>query len=966
MKIKFFLLIVSVLFVLSSQNVYSQKNSGLKELAQQHMQSGRYGEAIDLLNKYITAYPQEADGYYLRGLCYEARYQYENAVLDLRRAVKLAKGNKRKKYLDVLKRVKKVWYAQLNKKIKGHKREIAIDPSNPVNYLEIGKSYRKMEKFDLAEQWYDEYLKRDPNASPDEIIRYTEILAKNNHIKKGEKILKKYVQKYPKDWRLWSRYGTFALWLGKRKTAIQAFETALSFKPYFQEALDGLDKAKQKPYVTDYQPDDERKLPLVDRLLRQVKRKPKDINLRFRLIDELMKKRRYEEAYQHAQEIANYFPDDEKVQNKLKEVTEKRKNYYDKKIAYYKKKVKRYPRNYKYVKALVQYYKMLEDYESAISVLQDYFNRYPKSRNYSLKYELALLAAWNKNFDLAMEILDDLIAKKPNNLKYKLLRAQVSVWANQDIETAEKYLNDILSKEPKNFDALIAMGSLKLLQRDVEGAEKYANEAAKIKPNSDDLLELENRITLLKARLAQERLFEELNTGRELVSDSACEDAIPYYEEYLQKAQPNDYIKKEYGDVLFCAHDYKRALEIYDEILQDGYWYDAALQKAKVLYTMGDSLDALKTFKWIVKEDSAEFEPRLYLGDTYLKIGEYDSARAVYDTLLTWDLDSTQYKMVKMRYDWVPVTGLQGFLKTFPRTISFAPSAIFYSDNIDFLMTGFGGRLDFGALDWLTIGVGLHRYSLSDKYNSRSFALFAGSAFLRFSEKLSGGITYGTMATANNYTYGDFEANILYKNGTKVELGAYYIYRDAGLILYSPGLIYNENFGRLYVSMYRLNGKYTHSSGFLISGYFSYITVTDGNAGNYFMLRVGKKFDINTTAGYEYYYANFRYDMSSYQNPEFVDTGHPYYYSPQNFITHSLWLDYQINEGDEWDFVVGGKLGYAPASSFVIFEGYGKVEYRPFDKLIITGQLNAGNSMRDIEGYRSISGVLSAYWTFYP
>ena len=54
-----------------------------------HMQNGRYEEAIDLLNKYISENARQADGYNLRGLCFEKKEQYQFAVLDFRRAVRL-------------------------------------------------------------------------------------------------------------------------------------------------------------------------------------------------------------------------------------------------------------------------------------------------------------------------------------------------------------------------------------------------------------------------------------------------------------------------------------------------------------------------------------------------------------------------------------------------------------------------------------------------------------------------------------------------------------------------------------------------------------------------------------------------------------------------------------------------------------------------------------------------------------
>ena len=75
------------------------------------------------------------------------------------------------------------WYKLIYNEIEGYKREIAINPSKPENYLQIGKLYKNLGEWAEAELWYDKYLSME-QASPDEIIRYTEILAKNNRVSK--------------------------------------------------------------------------------------------------------------------------------------------------------------------------------------------------------------------------------------------------------------------------------------------------------------------------------------------------------------------------------------------------------------------------------------------------------------------------------------------------------------------------------------------------------------------------------------------------------------------------------------------------------------------------------------------------------------------------------------------------------------------------------------------------------------
>ena len=74
-----------------------------------------------------------------------------------------------------------------------------------------------MDEFQKAEEYYDKYLSQVPETSPDEILRFTEILGKNNKIKKGEKILKEYTDKYPDDWRLHSLYSEMVSQLDPHK-----------------------------------------------------------------------------------------------------------------------------------------------------------------------------------------------------------------------------------------------------------------------------------------------------------------------------------------------------------------------------------------------------------------------------------------------------------------------------------------------------------------------------------------------------------------------------------------------------------------------------------------------------------------------------------------------------------------------------------------------------------------------------
>lgn len=965
-KLKFAYRIIGLVLIIITLSISlnAQTASELKEFKQRaigHMQAGRFGEAIDLLDKYIAANAREAEGYNLRAICYENRSQYQNAVLDFRRAIALEPGTQ--EYRNNLSRVIEVWYAQLRKKIEGHQREIAIDPNNPFNYLEIGKSYRWMEMWPEAELWYDEYLLRDPNASPDEIIRYTEILAKTGSIVKGEKILREYVGRYPDDWRLWSRFGYFLLWLAKYNEARTAFETALSFKPFFKEAQDGLDIARSEAYVTQEDPRSFERVYPIDRFYSILRRNPDDDDTRFQLVEALIQEERIEEAYQQLQRLAVRHQGEEKFDELWNYVVTYRDETYRTKVEEFQARLEQDPQNLQAIKGLAQYHEYLQEYDQALQVLDNYFSLVPDEKDAALRYQYARVNAWARYFDRAIDLMDDLLIDYPNNLDYQLFRAQLSIWTNQDIELAREYLTNVLDDRPENVDALIAMGSLMLIDNDFEGAQSYADQAKAIDPNNSEVVKLESNIDFQKLRYEEEQLLKILNQGRELVMEGEYQMALPYYEDYLNQAEPNNLIKKEYGDVLFGADRLEDAKNVYDEVLLDGYFYDAELQRAKVAYALNDTTGAISYFKKLKKEEPYEFEPRLYLGDSYAKAQLYDMAREEYDSLLTWeDLDSTEIEMIDLRKGYLPVTGLAAIFETFPNYIGLAPQGSFYSDNLSFRFWQLGARMELGFTYWLTFGVSYFKTQMNANASSlnedvvstynftgdKTFTSFKGHMYLRFIPDVVIGASFG-QANVNGFeTRDESEAFINYERKDTVQLNFQYMNTDAALILYSPYLIDN----RLFTTYYRIGGYLNHKNGFHFSGYFSYLTVTDGNEGNDLQLRIGRRFLPEVIAGYEYFYSNYKYNAD-------------FYYSPNNFESHSLFLDSYLEKKKHLEIKLGGRIGFVPASNFLLLSAYLDMNLKVSQRLNIQGRLNLGSTSRDNASYKYIQGQLSAYWTIY-
>jgi Flp pilus assembly protein TadD len=508
MKLFFYAIVITLAinFLLNGQS-----SEQLKMEAQKQMQFGKYGEAIDLLNKYISANPQKVDGYNLRGLCYERRADYKNAVYDFRSARKIDSNNK--EVITNLSRTTEAWYALLYNKIEGHNREIAINPNKPKNYLEIGKSYKNLGDWEKAEEWYDKYLARE-EASADEIIRYTEILAKNNHITKGLPILKLYTEKYPNDHRLWSRYGYFLLWSGQNRNAITAFQNALVIRPFFREAQDGLDQALGKGYVYTVNDTSTRHnygLPTagaefpIDRYYRMLRQNYKDNDTRLKLIKELIKAERMEEAFTELTILEKQSDKYPEFENLFAQVTEFRDKVYAERVITYLARLDQNSGDREAVVKLSEYYNYLEDYDQAADILYTYLLSNPDDKDVRMRY--AKSSAWNRDFYTAMDEVNILLLGDPNNKAYQFLSAQLSVWTGENLDTAEDYLNNVITAEPHNIEALISMGSLQLQKQNFNLAGEYIEKISSLNPDHPNLDRLKSDMEFQMLRLEEERLF---------------------------------------------------------------------------------------------------------------------------------------------------------------------------------------------------------------------------------------------------------------------------------------------------------------------------------------------------------------------------------------------------------------------------------------------------------------------------
>ena len=946
MKLFFYQLLILNL-TLFSTSLFSQNNlsSKYKAEALQLISVGHYGEAIDVLNKYVSENPSAADGFNLRGMCYEKRGNYEYAVYDFRTAKKLKPNDD--EISSNLNRTTSDWYKLLYNKIEGHKREIAINSNIAKNYLEIGKCYKNLGNWSEAEIWYDTYLEKE-TASSDEIIRYSEILAKNNHISKGEPILKSYTERFSDDHRLWSRYGYFTLWLGKNKIAIEAFTKSLEIRPYFKEAMDGLDLAKGKGYIYSINDTTSRfnygmqptvKRYEIDRLYRVLKNNPSDSESRFKLVDELITTNRYEEAYEQLQILSLNFSDEQRFKDLWFKVTTLRKSYYADRIRFYEEKLSKDPSNKEALLELAKFYSYNQDYTLAANLYKSYLSNYPN--DYEARYKLAQILMWQNNLCEAAEESDKLIKSSPDNKNYLLLAAQINYWLDKDLVYTQSLFEKVLVLDPQNGEAMYGLANLYLRSNNLADAEKLINEISLYDSSSQKFILLQKSFEAAKYQNELVESNKILEEARMFSSNKDYDSAIKSFNKYLLKDPDNKSVKLELANVYISNSELDKSIKIYDDLLKSKSDYEIEKQRAKVYLWNGDSLLALQEFRKLNQKYPDDVETKLLLGDAYLQNGQVQNAKIVYEDLL---LKSPDSHIIKTRLGWLGGSDKFSFEK-FPTYIQLIPRASYFTDNTDFSYSNLGLGFDLGVTNFLAFGFSASRGQLSSAEDDLRFNQIKGSAYVRFNNIFSVVGSFGQTYFVNDLQEDIIEVSLTAQKKNIFNLTAFLNYSDAAFILYSPFLVNT----RLNAYYFGLNGEYKFKNNLVVSGKYSYIDVSDDNSGNQFVARLGKVFESDLTAGYEYYFYSYKTETQLY-------------WSPKNFESHSIWADWILYKDDTFDFSIGGKIGLIPQNDFILSEFYASINYEIVKNLLFQTRFTTGSSFRSNVGYRSNSIQVSLIW----
>ncbi len=831
--------------------------------------------------------------------------------------------------------------------IAGYKREIAINPDIPGNYLEIGKAYKNLGEWAAAEEWYDKYLLME-EASADEIIRYSEILAKMNKISKGEPVLKKYTDRYPDDHRLWSRYGYFSLWLGKNKTAIEAFENALTLRLYFKEAIDGLEQAKGNGFVYVVNDTSKRSFSqnksfgyAIDRYFRKLKSNPDDHQTRVNLIKELIKTNRFDEAEKELEKLSGVkiYSDEYKILST--ELHEKRSKYYSELITKLKKRYSENPDDEKLLLKIAESYISIKDYPSAKIMYEEFLSRNPDNEN--VRYMFAVHSSWFKDYCTTKNEIEKLILQNPDNPEFRLLKLNYSLWADEINAELESDINLLNSQLKDSQEFLITAAAIVLRLRNIEKAQSFIHRIELINPKEPRLTDLKLQFEMIHKESENQKLFSILEEARNASYYKNCKKAIDLYKKYLQQEPDNKNVLRELVNAYQCDGNYKQSIKVYEDLLLDEFIFNDALQKAKLHLWSGDSVMALREFKKLNSGYPENSEVKLLLGDAYLANGLDRNAKQVYNEML---LVSPESYIINKRLKWLSPDDYSGEQGKFPSYIMLTPEANFFNDNIGLNYRTQGLGLQIGLTDYIAAGISFYRGDLQSDSTDTDFNILKGSIYLKLNKYISASAGFGRTRFNNSINKNITEISVKAEKESEYLFTVSLFASDAAHIMYSPFLV-DERIDAKNISV---NGKYFATTTTFMSGRFMYNTLSDSNNGFHLDLKLGENFSNKISAGYEYSYINYKERSLLY-------------WSPDNFESHSLWAEWNFFKNKKTNALLGGKVGYIPANDFLLREISGSLTHRFFEKLTLQVRVAAGSTVQQETGYSSVSAGISLFWT---
>ena len=340
-----------------------------------------------------------------------------------------------------------------------------------------------------------------------------------------------------------------------------------------------------------------------------LKMDPENIEIKVKLARIYSWVKDYKRSEALLKEIMLTRPDDVDSIKLLADILSWQKRY-EEAIPLYEKALKLCPDDIETMNKLADAASWSKNYERAERLYGDIILKNPGDAG--AVRSLAAILSWQKKYDLSIEEYEKLIIMRPGDTENKIDLAKVYSWSGR-YDKAEALYREIVADNPSDMASRIALGELMMWQNKHREAADYLK-ALLAERDDPSIKMMYGKVLLYSAEYEKSRdIFDALlkkdpdnRQAKELLADSYAYDkkfkrAIDIYLELLDEGYDRQ-VKRKLAGTLSWNKEYGRSIVVYDELLREEEDGVVRIQKARVLGWARRYDESLKEYGLITDE----------------------------------------------------------------------------------------------------------------------------------------------------------------------------------------------------------------------------------------------------------------------------------------------------------------------------------------------------------------------------
>lgn len=876
--------------------------------AQQLMEKGLYTEAARELENQLQVNPQDVEALKLLARVYIRLEKYPEAVGVAKKALELAPQDAEARQIYEEAKVRRD--EGLGFLVKEYERVLRAHPEDLTYRLKAARAYYQLEQWDKAAEHYQAYLKVRPE---DHQVRheYAQVLAWSNRFDEASREYQKLLEVYPDSLSLRLEYAYTLLWAGKYDPAIAQFQKVLEADPQNTKAQKGLAQAKELKKATAP------RLSLIDVYYARLEKNPEDQSTRLKLVRQLIKAKRYEEAIIEAQKVLKARPQDPTATQLLREAQARLNDLLQDSLRIYRQRLAEHPDDPKLHYHMARILTRLERYQEALPHYEAYLKARPEDTHTRLLYarvlswagdfrkavrayeevlslwpdslgvleEYAENLSWAGKYEDATRVYEKLLAHAPERLDLQLAYGKNLVWAGA-YEAAVPVLRQVVEKQPGNPEAHLFLAYSLFQTGKLGEAEKEYEAVLKLDPLN---AEAKERLEEVRKEKQRKPIYE----ARKLSKRRQYSSAIALYQQYLEKFPNDTAIWLEYARVLTWAGQYPEAEEVYRRLIPlMPESLNLKIELARV-YAWQEKFDqAQALYAEVLEADPQNADALVGLGQIALWEGKRDLARRYFEKALAIKpTHPAARKGLAETRDHPTVRNLVGRVRD--------------NEGITWTRWDFGGSLF--PVQGLETRVTYQRFTYEQVVTQTPTQtvkdwIRANGLKLELIRDVSENLTvqgwyrgmayssWGQIPGENHYSL-----SVSYHAPGQPRVKGSYTHYNAVFEVYKLEAIRDT----IRADRIELDLSHTFREQYIAEAEYAISVYTDGNRREELYLRLGYLMTPTFRFGYEY--NSLRFSQTTWK-----------YWSPDLYDHHAAWVDYTNRLTEDFSFRFQGKLALVP------------------------------------------------------